>query len=262
MKNNITLLSIDTDPCSQELTRFALKKTLECIDARQIICFGHSPFGLGETFIKINRFKSIMEYSEFLLKCMWPYLPDDGHSMIIHWDGFAANKALWSDEFLQVDYIGAPWAWANDANCVGNGGFCLRSNALIKACSDVMVRRHPEVLFGHAEDIVICRLYREYFEKKGFRFADKELAGRFSFETGERTGDTFGFHAPENIPYYLAEAELLGISDHLFNKVKDDSILGRMLTASTQRGFADFSSMIAENIVRIREAAPLQTGAA
>lgn len=243
-KKNITLLTIDTDPSSQELTRFALKKTLDCIDAKQIISFGYSPFGIGETFIKINRFDSIMEYSEFLLKCMWPFLPDDGHSLILHWDGFAANKALWSDDFLNVDYIGAPWAWANDSYCVGNGGFCLRSNALIKACSDVMVRRHPEKLFGHAEDIVICRLYRDYFEKKGFKFADKSLASRFSYETGTRGDDTFGFHAPENMPYYISESELIGLSTHLFNKVKDIDMLNRFHAASMNMKYYDFAEMI------------------
>lgn len=247
MNKNITLLSIDTDPSSQQLTKFALQKTIECLDVRQIVCFGYSPFGLGETFIKINRFNSIMEYSEFLLKCMWPFLPEDGHSLIIHWDGFAANKSLWNDDFLQVDYIGAPWDWAPDSYCVGNGGFCLRSNALIKACSDVMVRRHPEVLFGHAEDIVICRLYRDYFEKKGFKFADKKLASRFSYETGSRTGQTFGFHAPENMPYYLSEPELLEISDHLFNKIKDDSILTKLYAASMQMNYSDFSSLVVKN---------------
>lgn len=246
MKNNITLLSIDTDPSSQELTKFALQKSLNCINAKRIICFGHSAFGLGETFIKINRFKSIMEYSEFLLKCMWPYLPDDGHSLIVHWDGFAANKSLWSDDFLKVDYIGAPWAWAPDSYSVGNGGFCLRSNALIKACSDVEVRRHPEVLFGHAEDIVICRLYRDYFEKKGFKFADKDLANSFSYETGVRTGKTFGFHAPENMPYYLSEAELLNLSEHLFNKIKDDSLLTKLYNASKLMNYSDFAKLIIE----------------
>lgn len=250
--SNITLLSIDTDPSSQQLTKFALQKTLKCIEAKQIICFGYSAFGLGETFIKINRFNSIMEYSEFLLKCMWPYLPEEGHSMIVHWDGFAANKSLWSDEFLQVDYIGAPWAWATDAYCVGNGGFCLRSNALIKACSDVMVRRHPEVLFGHAEDIVICRLYRDYFEKKGLIFADKELASRFSYETGVRTGQTFGFHAPENMPYYLSEHELLEISVHLFNKIKDVDLLTKLHSSSNEMNYADFSALIVKSIATLQ----------
>lgn len=251
MKQNITLLSIDTDPSSQQLTRFALQKTIDCLDFKQIVCFGHSAFGLGETFIKINRFNSIMEYSEFLLKCMWPFLPEDGHSMIVHWDGFAACKTLWSDDFLKVDYIGAPWDWAPDSHCVGNGGFCLRSNALIKACSDVMVRRHPEVLFGHAEDVVICRLYRDYFEKKGFTFADKELASRFSYETGPRSGQTFGFHAPENMPYYLSEHELLELSGHLFNKIKDLSVLSKLQAASMQMNYSDFSTLVLENAQRL-----------
>lgn len=253
MKNNITLITIDTDPSSQLLTKFAVQKTVECLDVRQIICFGHAPFGIGETFIRINRFNSIMEYSEFLLKCMWPFLPEDGHSLIIHWDGFATNRSLWTDDFLQFDYIGAPWAWAPDSYCVGNGGFCLRSNALIRACSDVMVRRHPDILFGHAEDVVICRLYRDYFEKQGLKFADKELANRFSYETGTRTGQTFGFHAPENMPYYLSEHELLEISGHLFNKIKDDSILAKLHAASQEMNYSDFSTLLRNNSQLLNE---------
>lgn len=250
-KSDITLLTIDTDPMSQKLTKFALQKTMECLDIGKIISFGVAPFDLGETFVRINRFNSIGEYSEFLLKCMWPFLPEEGHSLIVHWDGFATNRSLWSDEYLQYDYIGAPWAWVPDSNCVGNGGFCLRSNALIRACSDTSVRRHPEVLFGHAEDIVICRLYREYFEKKGFTFAPKDVASRFSFETGERAGETLGFHSPENMPYYLSENELLTLSNDLFEKMSDGPAVSKLYATSQKMKYIDFSRMLSEHFPNI-----------
>lgn len=224
MRYPITIVAIDTDPVSHELTRFAVEQTLLGLDVEGVLFFGGKPLGLGERFVETQRFDSMDSYSEFVLKCMWPFVSTD-YILIVHWDGFIANPAQWKPEFLDYDYIGAPWVWAEDEFKVGNGGFCLRSRKLLNACKDVKIRRAPEIPFGGIEDIVICRLYRKYLEEQGLRFAPVELASQFSFETGQIVGQPFGFHGPANMPIFVPEKYLLELAPALKKKIRPGPIL-------------------------------------
>ncbi|MBK6636232.1 MAG: hypothetical protein IPG34_00375 [Rhodocyclaceae bacterium] len=170
----------------------------------EVLFFGGQPLNLGERFVRTERFDSIDTYSEFVFKCLWPFIGTK-FVMIVHWDGFITEPSLWRSEFLAHDYIGAPWAWAVNGANIGNGGFCIRSRKLMLACRDVRLRRHPEIAFGGAEDIVIGRLYRTHLEAQGLSFASTELAAAFSSETGERRGPSFGFHGPDNMPLFLVK---------------------------------------------------------
>lgn len=220
----ITIVGIDTDPVSHPLTRFAIKQSLLGLDVREVLFFGGKPLLLGETFVETQRFDSMDTYSEFVFKCLWPFVKTD-FILIVHWDGFVANPGLWRKEFLDYDYIGAPWAWANDDLRVGNGGFCLRSRKLLLACRDTRVRRHPEVPLGGIEDVVIGRIYRRQFEALGLRFAPDALAEQFSYETGPVKQVPFGFHAPQNMPLFVAEQHLIELLPHLRAKIRDDAIM-------------------------------------
>jgi len=217
--DEITLVSIDTDPVSQELTRAATLRTLSIIAPAAIVHFGREKLDIGETFVRINRFSSIDDYSEFVFKCLWPFCETD-KLMIVHWDGHPANRNYWNPGFLDCDYIGAPWAWAQDNLRVGNGGFSIRSKRLIELCKHVQVRRHPEIPYANAEDIVIGRVYRKLFEDAGMKFASDDLAGRFSYETGPVRLDVFGFHAPNNMPLFVSEKELLETAKELRLKIQ------------------------------------------
>jgi hypothetical protein len=46
------------------------------------------------------------------------------------------NPAAWDPEFLDWDYIGAKWFWAEAGKRVGNGGFSLRSYKLLEQPMD------------------------------------------------------------------------------------------------------------------------------
>lgn len=234
----ITIVAIDTDPNSLDLTRFAVEQTLLGLDVEEVLFFGGAPLGLGERFVEIQRFDSIATYSEFVLKCLWPFIKTE-FMLIVHWDGFVANPSLWKDEFLAYDYIGAPWGWANDHMSVGNGGFCLRSNRLVQECKDVSVRRHPEILFGGIEDIVICRLYHDYFVEKGIRFAPRELAEQFSYESGSIRQLPFGFHGPANMPVFLPERKLVEHAPALRRKIKPGEVMDEFLRKTKAMGYQD-----------------------
>src|SRR5690606_10731811 len=120
--------------------------------------------------------KSKEEYSEFIITQLWRYVTTS-HVLIIQHDGYVLDGSIWSDAFLEYDYIGAPWLHQDGRN-VGNGGFSLRSKRLmhIMASDDFIQARHPE-------DEVIGRLYRGYLEGKyKIQFAPEEVAHRFSYE--------------------------------------------------------------------------------
>lgn len=242
----ITVVAIDTDPDSIDLTRFAVRQTLLALDVQEVLFFGGRPLGIGERFAEIQRFDSIDSYSEFALKCLWPFIKTE-FILVVHWDGFVANPQLWDDQFLAYDYVGAPWAWANDEHCVGNGGFCLRSNRLVQACKQVNVRRHPEIPYGGIEDIVICRLYRSYLEEQGMRFAPRQVAERFSYETGSIRQAPYGFHGPTNMPIFVAEDKLIDLAPALKRKIKPGGTMDLFLRNCLIMGYHDLHAAMSGN---------------
>ena len=239
----ITLIGIDTDPVSRTLTRYALERTRECLDVQEILFFGAEPLHIGERFVRIERFPSIDAYSEFVLKCLWPFIRTD-YIMIVHWDGFATRPELWQDRFLDYDYIGAPWIWGEENRRVGNGGFCIRSKKLLLECADVRVRRHPEIEGGGgAEDVVICKLYGAHFESRGLRFAPIEVAREFALEYGDER-ETFDFHGPWVMPLRLEEAVLLKYQSTLLAKLKNAEVKPHVLANCRARGYTRFAAAL------------------
>ena len=119
------------------------------------------------------------------------------------WDGFVVDASVWSDEFLQWDYIGAPWPDQPEAVAVGNGGFSLRSQRCLRAGLD------EELTELHPEDEILCRSQRALLQRKhGLRVAPLALAQRFSFENAAVKHSSFGFHGPYNLPRWLDENTL------------------------------------------------------
>lgn len=141
--------------------------------------------------VKIPLIKSTEEYSKFILKNLNEYV-DTNYVLIIQHDGFVLNPHAWSDEYLEYDYIGAPW-WYESGGNVGNGGFSLRSKRLLE-----FTARENFIEKYHPEDFQICRTYRDYLLNQGMTFAPVSLAKKFSFEGRYRMWDNwngqFGFH--------------------------------------------------------------------
>lgn len=127
---------------------------------------------------------------------------------------FIVNPESWTDEFLNYDYIGAPWTVKDDAfitpfgehvRC-GNGGFSLRSKKLLDIPNKVYipfnVSDNPNFykMFGSIntnEDGNICVHNRHIFMENGCKFPPVEISAKFSYETSvpENLGIIpFGFH--------------------------------------------------------------------
>lgn len=149
----------------------------------------------GIEIIRIKPLLSTSDYSRFILKDLGTWIVTS-HCLVVQWDGFILDACAWDPEFLEFDYIGAPWPQFQDGYDVGNGGFSLRSRRLLTACAN------PGFIDdGQAEDVVIARLNRPWLEKEyGIRFGDRSTARRFSFERSSQSERTFGFHGVFNMP--------------------------------------------------------------
>jgi len=204
--NNITLVCVDT--IQHNLSRIAIEETLKHIDVKQILIFSDKNFYSDANWIKIDKINR-NEYSNFLIKDLYKYIETD-FILVVQNDGMAINKNSWSDNFLDYDYIGAPWPESKDINFsgVGNGGFSLRSIKLLyELQNDIIVydpKQIPKVGWdNYSEDHVICITYGDYLRSRNIKFADTSLAHTFSHEFEPAFTESFGFHGKFNVPYFF-----------------------------------------------------------
>ena len=154
-------------------------------------------------------------YSRLIIEDLYKYFQTP-FCLIQQSDSFIVNSNLWKNEFLEFDYIGAPWSdkvKVNDDlvldmknNTVGNGGFSLRSQKLAKLTSKI---NFSSLNFPiKSEDVVICHyLYKEMI-KNGIKFAPPKLAAQFSMENinhlyGQDVNSVFGFHGKHLRDHFL-----------------------------------------------------------
>jgi hypothetical protein len=201
----VSLVCVETR--RPELALFALQRCLRHARFGEARLLGARPRELpdGITHAPLENIHSVADYSRFMVRELGAHFTGT-HALVVQWDGFITDPARWDPAFLDYDYIGAPWPGQEPA--VGNGGFSLRSRRLVDALAAMET---PEV---HPEDHRICELYRPQLERDcGIRFAPVDLAARFSWETGEPPGPSFGFHAFFNFHRVLDEDELLAYFD-------------------------------------------------
>jgi len=130
--------------------------------------------------------------------------------ILIHDDGFIIHPEMWRDEFLEYDYIGAPWPLPNDDFSfrdingelirVGNS-VSLRSKKLTDLASELNLEWKAFHGFTN-EDGFICVNYRHIYKEHGMKFADIDVAKYFSHETQlpETIGiKPFAFHGKKGI---------------------------------------------------------------
>jgi len=130
--------------------------------------------------------------------------------ILIHDDGFIVNSNSWRDDFINYDYIGAPWGHKHlidrDGKVISVGNsVSLRSKKLL----DIPKKYNmPWVAYdgNFNEDTQICVWNRNLFLDNGMVFGDFEIAKHFSHEEifPEYNGiDPFCFHnfGGENIKY-------------------------------------------------------------
>ena len=199
---DVTLVAVDT--VAHALTAMAVRKCLDQVDFGATIVFSDRRLDVpGAEWIKCGPFASI-DGADHTLWYDVPQYVRTSHLLVIQWDSWIVNPALWCDEYLRYDYIGAPWWWHRDGMNVGNGGFSLRSARLAR----LLVQQRQTMPCGSPEDDALCRRYRRELERHGICFAPDLLAACFSSERSWPPFVSFGFHGMFNWPRVLSSAEI------------------------------------------------------
>jgi hypothetical protein len=196
--DNVTLMCLNcVDP---SLGVKALRYSMQGIDYARVVLFSHiKPDNITDDieFIKIPK---LTHHGScwFMFKQIYNYI-NTNFCLSIHDDGFVINPQLWLDEFLEYDYIGAPWAGGQ----VGNGGFTLRSKLFIDICQLVPWN-------GEHDDWHACITHKDFYTSKGCKFAPTELAVKFSLEGMIKGYDydlnkCFGFHGKGETEYLFGD---------------------------------------------------------
>jgi hypothetical protein len=212
----------DTYP-DKRVARFAVERTLREFPVDQCLLLSDSSFVAGAKHICIDPLASLSSYNELILDRLASWTDCDGY-LVIQWDGFVVEGQRWRAEFLDCDYIGAPWAHLGRA--VGAGGFSLRSRNLIEVLHELRSQEAARDIVT-AEDVQISFKYRDMLEAYGLRFARAEIASAFAFERPLTVPDrrpvagqnAFGFHGVFNFPLVLAEDEILALLDSMLPRM-------------------------------------------
>jgi hypothetical protein len=207
--NDVTLVSIDGTG-NNDYTLKALHHS------KKHITFGKTIFlSPTETYENLGDVELInispMTYegwSKFVLKSLGNYITTK-HYLYVDYDGFVLHPDAWRDEFLEYDYIGAPFFYpdhvmsehvdqavkdkpVDQLNLVGNGGFTLRSRKFLEAAATCEDTRY------HLEDVYSCFNNYEHFCSQGVKFAPINVASKFSYNYLHNDKSIFGFHGDKN----------------------------------------------------------------
>lgn len=151
-----------------------------------------------------EKIPSIDEWNRKIIYELRNYIDTD-FALLIHADGYINSPSLWREEWLQYDYIGAPWPLPKDDYSyrtpdgeivrVGNS-VSLRSKRVLDLPHSLSLKWHS--YFGNTnEDGFLCVHNRKILEENGCKFAPLEVAVHFSkeHEIPENVGlKTFAFH--------------------------------------------------------------------
>lgn len=130
-------------------------------------------------------------------------------ALLVHPDGFVVNPSSWRPDFMQYDYIGAPWPEPIDSfsyrdkygiiQRVGNS-VSIRSKKLLDLPQKLGMEWRPFHGYWN-EDGYISVNMRHVFEREGCRFAPLEVAKWFSRERdipeNKDVDKPFCFHMPD-----------------------------------------------------------------
>ena len=155
---------------------------------------------------------SMQAYNNYIIYQLSEHIKTK-YCLVIQADGYVIKGKKWQSNFLEYDYIGAPWPLTpnkyidpfGNAQRVGNGGFSLRSKKLLE------VPRKQKIIwdvnhgdfykhFGQkssSEDGIICVHNRHRYLSEGCIFAPLDVAIAFSRELPIdeiHDPETFGFH--------------------------------------------------------------------
>lgn len=156
-------------------------------------------------YIQLGDITNIDSWNKAVIYDLHKYIDTD-FAMFVHGDGYVINPQAWRPEFLDYDFIGAPWPLPQD-----NYSYRTPENEVIRVGNSVSIRSKrilelPSRLglewksyYGNTnEDGFLCVHNRGVLGDAGCKFAPIEVAKFFSKEHSipENQGlETFAFHS-------------------------------------------------------------------
>lgn len=202
---DVTLVMVETQ--RHTLARMAIEDCLRHAEFGEVVVCANQFDELripGATEVQVEDFPTKLAWCQYLWYGV-PPLVKTRQALLIQWDSWIIDPAMWRDEFLRFDYIGAPW-WYTDGLNVGNSGFSLRSKRLMDF---LLLHRDRFPCNSAAEDDLASRVYRRDLEREGgFVWAGDADAADFAFEHTHVEGRHFGFHGTFNWPRVLDRKRL------------------------------------------------------
>ena len=207
--NDVSLICVATTEV--EKAAMALRFSMLNINFEKVILLSnYNPWNLGEKieFTRINKFNNVDEWCKFIVFDLYNYI-ETKYILLIHPDGFVVNPQLWKKEFLNYDFIGAPWPKPKDSFSyrtndgevvrVGNS-VSIRSKKLLELPKILNLKWKP--FFGnYNEDGFLCVHNRKILLENGVKFADKKIAYQFGIEnhlSEFKSSKAFTFHKWKN----------------------------------------------------------------
>lgn len=215
--DNVTIISVTGINSKDHLN--AIKYSCEYIKfgAKKLI----TSEDISDTEVEIIKVEKMdyEEYSRFLVYDLADHI-DTSHALIVQSDGYVVNYEQWKDEFLNYDYIGAPWPLPSDdfsfrdqngnIQRVGNGGFSLRSKKLLGVAKKLNLEWKEYFGFHNEDGFYTCH-NKHVYEEQGCKYAPIEIAAEFSHELPipETQGIIpFGFHGRNHFYYNITKKSL------------------------------------------------------
>ena len=186
--DNTTLISIVGNPKHLKFTKIAMNHCLSQVDFKKTLllyCEDDDEFDTRKI-----PYLDLAMYNQLCVEELTNYIETD-FCLVVQWDGFIIDTNYWTEDFLNYDYIGSPWAsWGFT---VGNGGFSLRSKKYLDISSKkkYISNTHLQDKYkghyfasGHVcpEDFYLCHMLKDEMVNDGIKFATPELAYQFSVE--------------------------------------------------------------------------------
>lgn len=189
---NVTLIALSGIDYQTKENINALKKSCEGIEWGAV------------KYVQQGNITNIDSWNKAVIYDLHKYI-DTEFAMFVHGDGYVINPSAWRDEFLDYDFIGAPWPLPRESY-----SYRTPEGSLIRVGNSVSIRSRrileaPQKLglewksyYGNTnEDGFLCVQNESTLRQHGVKFAPLNIAKYFSkeHEIEENEGiETFAFH--------------------------------------------------------------------
>jgi hypothetical protein len=194
---------------AHELSAMAIEECLKKIEPADVIVFSDKPPKIPGVSYRPVQGPEELNWWENIVWYEIPEAVKTSHFLLVQYDSWVLEQTCWSNEWLEHDYIGAPWWRFDERYNMGNGGFSLRSTKLMRH----LARNRDTYPLSTPEDNAICLFYRPSLELE-FKYAPVEDALTFSrerVEVNDSNGKrlpTFGYHGVFRWPEFLTVEEI------------------------------------------------------